>query len=311
MSRDITQTKNGNFVVTGNIGDILWLLRISRKGQVIWQRKYPQLGMPATDSDSTYYSVDGVAVIQTSDMGFTIGGNTTGAGGAPFLLHVTDQGKKIWYKQYNEEINYHSPLYALGQEPMGGYIFSILPTSLPFVPSPIVRTTKNGKFIGFGFERHGTNIAGNSIYYDILRLHDDSGYIMSGRGPAGLNVITKVSNNGKQVIWSHTYERGTVRDLQLTQNGDIVAAATLNNNEGICAYFFKLDSNGNVIWKRIPDISGENHLYGIQETKDGGFIFAGEYHSTYRTLDPQPLIIRTDSSGHIQYIGKDLRPFSK
>lgn len=107
---DIIHTNNNEFVMCGTYNDHLYLLRIGSHGRVIWQHKYQRFHEAATDSTLEHGSNDfGYTVIQAQDGGFYAAGQTmvyvppgyySESVGAPSLLHVNGEGKRLWFKQY-------------------------------------------------------------------------------------------------------------------------------------------------------------------------------------------------------------------
>jgi hypothetical protein len=324
-AHDIIQTNDGNYVITGMIGQHLWLLKINIQGKILWQQKYYRVEVPATNSTAEYHSSDeGYSLIQTLDGGFAVAGRTTVRGisdhpePTPSLLRVDSTGKKLWVKQYINGVGNVIHAVAISQGSGGNFLLSL---SAPYVSSPVFYTTEKGKFSGLGFTRRNSSMR---FYNDIIKLKNGSGFVMSGGGNGNAYpiTVTKVGGIGGKVIWSHQYGMGTVHALTETGDGNIVVAGSLIEKvfEGYKqhGYFFELDAKGDVLWKKELDLRRQTVLHGVYETNDGGFILAGIAADTYHpagvfghTSGSEPLIIRTDSLGHISHIEKDLQPPSE
>ncbi|HET7153074.1 MAG TPA: choice-of-anchor D domain-containing protein, partial [Candidatus Kapabacteria bacterium] len=78
------------------------------------------------------------------------------------------------------------------------------------------------------------------------------------------------------------------RDIELTRDGGFIVAGYSNstdgdvtgNHGGADAWIVKLDSNGFIQWQDALGGAGEDNAYDIQQTFDGGYIFAGASTST-------------------------------
>lgn len=105
---------------------------------------------------------------------------------------------------------------------------------------------------------------------------------------------------------------GTINAITATKNRDVLVVGSLINKKQQ-AYFFKLDSHGNMLWKRVLDLRKQAVLVGVHELKEGGFILTGIYSKTYHpagilgtTKGAKPLIIHADSLGHIKHIASGI-----
>jgi hypothetical protein len=302
---DIIRTDDGEFVVCGTYDTYLYLLRIDSNGRVIWQHKYQRFHRKATDS---------TLEIGSNDMGYTVvqaqNGDLYAAGGtmvyvppgyysqaveAPSLLHVNGEGEKLWFKQYLKETGKGSTKGIV--QGLNNNI--IMVGTYNAIHSGIFSTTKKGAFkksfvkIDFG-------------YNNINRLKNGN-FILGGNGGSSHRItISKVSANGENIIWSHEYGQGFLHTTLTTRNGGVIAAgSSFGKKMQHQAYFFKLDANGNLLWKRTPDFAGKTVLYGAEQEENGGFMLAGVVkQKSYKT---RLLVIRTDSLGHINYIQSDLK----
>jgi hypothetical protein len=302
---DVIRTDNNEFVVCGTYGNYLYLLRIDSKGRVVWQHKYQRFHEAATDSTLEQGSNDaGITVVQGRNGGFYAAGETTvftppgyyaASVSGPSLLHVNSEGKRLWFKQYRTP----APGFTNGivQGPKENLIM-VGPYN--GIPSGIFSTTKKGavrkSFLKLDF------------VYNSIRLLKNGNFVIGGNGEALHRItVSEVSASGGSAIWSNEYGHGFLYDIVATRNGDIVAVGSLLGKKvRHQAYFFKLDANGNVLWKRTPDFAGETVLYGVEQGKNGGFLMAGIIKQKYHKN--RLLIIRADSQGHIRHIGKDLKP---
>jgi hypothetical protein len=307
---DIVRAKNGDFVITGfKHNNKLYLLRINGQGQVIWQYTYRRVHKPSANPLKAEFSHDfGYAITQTPDGGFAVTGRTIvnssphywymQAYEAPSILRVNAKGQRLWFKYYSNNIFTRGRAFGIVPGPNGGLLVcGIYASYWPF------RITKKGaleKPVMKGLPAHVT-------YTDIIKLKDGN-YAMCGDI---FNIrVTKLGSDGQSEIWSNIYGNGEVNALVQTHDGGIVAAGSLVEKNGQHKpYFFKLNADGKVIWKRKPNLIGSSTLNNVQQTKNGDLILVGSIYDKY--MPTTPLIIRADSLGHIRHIAQDLKPISK
>jgi hypothetical protein len=113
------------------------------------------------------------------------------------------------------------------------------------------------------------------------------------------------------IEWEKLYGgSGTERAYAIQQTKDdgyIVAGETRSKDGdfdmadgGINAWIFKLDSEGDIVWRKIFGGSRYNAVFSIQQTTDGGYVVGGG-----SLLDSQHLpggwVIKFDGSGEIEW----------
>jgi len=131
-----------------------------------------------------------------------------------------------------------------------------------------------------------------------VRPTSDSGYILAGSSVNTSGVETpavfKLSSTG-QVTWQNSYSfPGTthISVIQQTVDSGYIMAGLTTSNLITSAVVVKLDSSGNVSWQRAYG-SGlvSNYAAWIQQTLDGGYIFAGSNLGAWA--------VKLDSGGNI------------
>ncbi|MGC9514535.1 hypothetical protein [Methanocrinis sp.] len=144
---------------------------------------------------------------------------------------------------------------------------------------------------------------GNDLVSEV-HVTKDSGYIIigvtesygAGDGDAWL---IKTDSEGSEE-WNKTfggpgYDNGqSVRET--IDGGYILVGRTESYGVGCDLWLIKIDSEGNEEWSRIFGGSGFNGGWSVQETKDDGYIIAGETAS-YGAGDIDLWLIKTDSEG--------------
>jgi len=112
--------------------------------------------------------------------------------------------------------------------------------------------------------------------------------------------IYKLNSSGNKVWFKHyggtNNEQG--RSIQQTSDGGYIVAGWTNSftygNDDVAIY--KLNSSGNKVWFKHYGGSAADYGLSIQQTSDGGYIFAGDTNSyTYGSFDFA--IYKLDSDG--------------
>ncbi len=140
--------------------------------------------------------------------------------------------------------------------------------------------------------------------YDVLET-SDGGFLVAGRsdalGAGGNDIyLVKFSSSGTP-LWSRAVG-GSGNDgaysVCETADGSIVAAGYTDSfgAGGLDALLVKLDSGGTVQWSTVVGGEGDDGLYSIELTADGGFIGAGETWS-YGAGFSDALLIRFTDNG--------------
>lgn len=127
---------------------------------------------------------------------------------------------------------------------------------------------------------------------------NDGGYLVAGYTSVNNNSdfhIVKLNPNGDST-WTKTYTAasfGGARDAKPTIDGGYILAGYDNNN----AHVIKTDSLGDTLWTRsYGDLIHQDIFEAVQQTTDGGYIFAGETN-TPTTLANDMYLVKTDPNG--------------
>ena len=135
-----------------------------------------------------------------------------------------------------------------------------------------------------------------------------------------LSIICVASGTSHSAsYWANSYggaEFDTATSILQTSDGGYIVVGGTNSFGvyGQAGLVLKLDEVGDVVWRRVIDISTTSYdsFYSVLQTSDGGYILAG---ATY--LENSPLILKLNASGNIVWnklyqrvYGQDERPKS-
>jgi hypothetical protein len=291
-------TDNGGYIVAGytlSLGagsrDVV-LIRLDGQGNTGWAKIYGE-------SNTDY----GWTVDQTLDGGFIVGAHSEsfGAGSHDVMLLKTDgSGEISWVKYYGGSSA--DGAYSLQQTADGGLIIASHTNSFGAGVHDIylIKTDSEGDTLWT--KTYG---AGSQDYLQGVHQTADGGFIMaaysSGFGAGSNDFYLVRSNSSGDTLWTKSYG-GSGSDVaysvqQTTDGGFIVAGYTTSfgagNND---VYLIKLDSGGQIIWAKTYGGSGADYSYSVRQTKDGGFIVAGQTYSFGTNGDVY--LIRTDEDGN-------------
>ena len=153
--------------------------------------------------------------------------------------------------------------------------------------------------------------------YDVaksVQQTSDGGYIIAGHtfsygaGKSDIWVVKTDSNGNEQ--WNKTFggkDYDMAHSVQQTSDGGyIIAGHTFSYGTFRLAYgrsdswLIKTDSNGNEQWNKTFGGPNDEVAQSVQQTSDGGYIFAGMTES-YGTSFPDFWLVKTDSNGNEQW----------
>lgn len=291
----VQQISDGSIVFAGyhfayNIGGNPyregWLRKTNAYGTLLWTRIYTEpfqgYTINSARQTSTGYILAGVRHDSVTDKNIAL------------IIRTDTNGNKIWAKGFGGG---YEALYA-EQTSDGNYVFT-------------------GQVAGGGAWLYKFNSLGNKIwektYSDTswattVRQARDGGYILTGTGNLGKAFLLKTDANGNKV-WIKTFgshDSGGNYVQQTTDGGYIITGTTYtygtNYGDG---WAIKTDAYGNKLWgKTFASNVNDDYMYSGQETKDAGFIFAGQ---TYDPLDGKGCdawIVKTNKLGSIQWSKK-------
>jgi hypothetical protein len=258
MAYSIQQTKDGGYVVAGctnsaghtdSDGDVsgkhgyndYWVVKLDSKGNVKWQTC---LG---GGKDEKAYSIR-----EISGGGYVVAGMTNSNDGNVSGNHG---GSDCWIAMLN------SPGKLVWQKCLGGSDDDV---------AQCVQQTKDGGYIVAGYT--------HSIDGDVRGRHK------------GYDCWVVKLDARRNIEWQKCLggsDDDVARSIQQTTDGGYIVAGYSGSKDGDVtdnhgdddAWVVKLDSKGMIKWQECLGGSNVDEAYSVQQTKDGGYIIAGDTHS--------------------------------
>ncbi|MFV9631455.1 MAG: hypothetical protein ACNYWM_10360 [Methanosarcinales archaeon] len=144
----------------------------------------------------------------------------------------------------------------------------------------------------------------NLGYAQSVQQTSDGGFILAGKSYGARDTyarLVKTDSNGSEQ-WSKTFGldvRDTTSSVCETPDGGYILAGDTrwpDNVRKLDAWLLKTDANGNKQWNRTFGGSGDDSVYSVQNTLDGGYILAGRTGSDGAGIDAW--LIKTDANGY-------------
>ena len=287
-AEDLLQTEDGGYVLVGIIlsfhlthRDTTCLIKTDTNGIPEWNHT---LG----ENDYSW----GSRVIQTTDGGFSIAGNTQGptfSGDKDmWLIKTNATGGIQWESAYGGTGSESAQ--ALLQISEGGYVLAGYTTSYGIGESDmwLVKTDDNG----IAQWNHTYGGIGREYTWGLIQTMD-GGHALVGKtnssGSGGYDTwLVKTDANGK-IQWNQTYGKNgedSGGDLLQTTDGGFALAGYTDSYGlgGFDAWLIKTNSTGNVQWNQTYGGLGDDIAISLVQTPDGGYVLAG-YTSSGRRGD--------------------------
>jgi len=247
----------------------------------------------------------GYQIIQTADDGFVIIGESKmflSDIGDTIILKLDSDGYFEWIKPSDGEL-YNGR--SIVQTKENGFTF--ISTFIDANDNTLQALVKTDSLCNETWRKTYNGLFSYSLGYS-LKQASDGGYVIFGmtdqESYGNLARLIKTDNNG-DMSWEKYYgstenaEENTVgRCMDLTADGGyILAGYTENRSAGLAdAWLIKTDSEGNELWTQTYGGEGDDRIYSVQQTADGGYILAG-YTDSQGAGGKDMWIIKTDENG--------------
>jgi hypothetical protein len=299
----LIQTSDGGYAIGGTTTSFgaglsdAYLVKLDANGNLQWTKI-----IGGKDFE------DGYSLIQTSDGGYAIGGqtNSSGAGGYDvYLVKLDANGNLQWTKTIGGKKD-DVGLMSLIQTSDGGYAIAGATNSFGAGNGDVyvVKLDANGnlqwtKTIGG---------PGDEIGFSLIQT-SDGGYAIAGSttsfGAGDEDVyVVKLDANGN-LQWTKTIG-GPKREwgnslIQTSDGGYAIAGTTTSFGAGGWdVYVVKLDANGNL--QGTKTVGGKDWDAGISliQTSDGGYAIAGSTKS-FGAGGEDVYVVKLDANGKLQW----------
>ncbi len=313
-ARSIKQTAEGGYIVAGYTkstdGDVsdnhglldMWVVKLDNIGNIQWKKCFG-----GTNDDYAY------SIQQTNDGGYIVAGATQSNDGDVsgnhggmdmWVVKLDNLGNIIWQKCLGgTDVDW---AYSIQLTTDGGYIVAGLSQSNNGDVTGnhgegdmwVVKLDNLGNIqwqkclggsTGAGWERAlSIQQTTDSGYIVVGTAVSNDGDVSGNHGGKDMWVV-KIDNLGN-ILWQKCFG-GTADDLgnsiqQTTDGGYIVSGDTesndgdvLENNGFSDTWVVKINDIGNIQWQKCLGGTSYDYAKSIQQTSDGGYIFAGKVRS--------------------------------
>jgi hypothetical protein len=299
----IQETSDGGFIIAGNQGSDfdfvtqdLYLAKADSQGNEEWSKTFgASQGQTAND------------VKQAADGGYiAVGYTDSGSSRDVYVVKTSADGKEEWSQSYDVEDG-HDEGHAL-HEISDGYavVGSGTHEAAPGVVQEDVwffKIDSDGNKIPGSDRFYATSTPGWHRGYSMQMTRDD-GFIIAGRGEPNAVFMIKTSADGTEQ-WSYTYGTGvaySVCQAEVPDNGFILAGGTTPfEGSDTDLLIIKVNTNGNVEWRKIFGGGDMDVGREVAVTSDGGYIVAGSTESFSQGNEPwqreDVYLIKLDANG--------------
>jgi hypothetical protein len=280
----VIQTSDGGYATTGTANE--W---VGNNNQQLHIAKYTATGsLQWFRMASGANAEQGNAIIQTSDSGYMVVGQTNSFGAGNFdiyMLKYDSAGTLQWSRTYGGTLNDYA--YDIKPTSDGGYILVgyTYPgyTSFYKFDASWALTWSKGYIMG------GSNAS--------VQQTSDSGYI----AVAG-NSMIKLNSSGDRV-WAGYFSGANFYSVTQTSSGGYAAVGSFyngtNSNDIILSTF---DGAGVLQWSRAIGGTGAEYGYAVSQMSDGGYAIAG-YTNSFGAGGNDIYLIRTNTLGSVSLCG--------
>ena len=303
-ARSVQQTTDGGYIVAGytesyGAGFVaFWLVKTDANGNEQWNKTFGGTRCDFVES-----------VQQTTDGGYILAGYTASYGAGKndaWLVKTDSNGNMQWDRTFGGTD--YDGTWAVQQTTDGGYILAGFKDAYgaSLADAWLIKTDANGN------KQWDRTFGGtNPDVAMAVQQTTGGGYIFAGytesygAGDRDFWLVKTDANGNKQ--WDRTFggaDWDEANSVQQTTSGDyILAGYTASYGAGKTdAWLVKTDSNGYEIWKKTFGGVSDDKAHSVQQTTDGGYIFAGST-SSYGAgwWDDDVWLVKTDANGNEEW----------
>ena len=332
----VQETSDGNYIVTGNKGNALWLFKTDTLGAILWEKIFEGSGVDwieetpdggyilagkpnllKTDEwgDSSWAKDFGIVsrcVRRTSDDGYIVAGSYTYEQLA--FVKTNSEGDTLWIRTHEESGHNLNRAYFVSETKDSGFIIAgetgLSSEELEARWLWLVKTDAQGNVLWTKMYA-GTETGNFENRGRCVRQTIDEGYIVTGsRDPGGFWLL-KTDSLG-DTLWTITYGGDRGNSVVETSDGNYVAVGDVPPANPWLSFYdasdvllVKVDAYGNTIWERHH--GGDDSDVGkcVDQTLEGGYVICG----TSLSFDPVGLyLLKTDSLGFVEAIAEEPTP---
>ncbi len=298
----IIQTTDGGYAIAGYTFSYaagyedMYIIKCNGSGTIQWTKTIGGSGADIANS-----------IIQTSDGGYAIAGNTYDYSSTTadwFIVKIDAGGTIQWVRTINKAA--YDYACSIVQTTDGGFAISGVSATGGVFSSDmlIVKLNSAGNF-QWSKTYGGSH---DEPAYCIIQTADGglafAGYSNSF-GPYNVFNIIKTDSSGN-ILWNRLIgETGTgshIYSVIQSSDGSFVLAGefTPTGTGNYDMYIVKINSSGTILWTRTVAGSGYDMAYSVTQTTDGGFVLGG-YTNSYGSGGYDMYIVKLNSSGSLQW----------
>lgn len=255
------------------------------KAQTTFEKTYPREGPDY-----------GYAFVQTLDGGYALIGKSSGfsINSDTYLVKTNQYGDTVWTK--NLGVDATDEGWDILEQSSGDLV--ILSQQGGTRPIKLTKTDATGNILWS--KDHSGNTFNN---YNAIEESPDNGFVLLGRKNSlgdWITYVLGVDQNGDS-LWARIYDLldRVHYSIKRTNGGYILSGTTVEFGLNDML-FTKIDFQGNQVWSNTFGGDGYETAYSVDNTSDGGFIFAG-ITTTTSSADNNVLLVKTTDQGSVEW----------
>ncbi|NOR44780.1 MAG: T9SS type A sorting domain-containing protein [Candidatus Delongbacteria bacterium] len=295
----VKQTSDNGYIICGfseeYFGGGACVIKANSSGKIIWKRKFPDGNLM-----SHAYSIT-----ETSDGGYVFTGYLHEVAGMWnfWLVKLNSTGGMVWEHTYYGK--YLEIARSVVETSDGGFVitgYGDLPGCIGVYDAILMKVDSNGNEEWLKM----FHIDGVNFSYSVQQTFD-GGFILTGF--SNINQfdynfwIIKIDPYGNKE-WDKYFdnnEKEFAYSVKQTYNGDYILVGETSIGQGYNDLMLvKISNDGDLIWKKNYGGNGYDLGLAVQETLDGGYIFAGITDS-YGSGSYDAWLLKTDSNGEYEW----------